>query len=135
GAPRAAGDDEERMLHAMRQILDAGTQLRVRIGVNRGYTFAGEVGPPYRRTLVVMGDVVNLAARLTAQASWGALLATGPVLAHSRTRFSSTAMPPFLVKGKLRPVAALAVEHAIRAAPPGSATKRLPLIGREHELE
>src|SRR5947207_11918743 len=35
GAPRAAGDDEERMLHAMRQILDAGTQLRVRIGVNR----------------------------------------------------------------------------------------------------
>jgi class 3 adenylate cyclase/tetratricopeptide (TPR) repeat protein len=134
GAPRTAGDDEERMLLAMRQIVEASPQLPVRIGVSRGYTFTGEVGPRYRRTYAVMGDVVNLAARLTAKASWGAVYSAEAVVAHSRTRFVSTALPPFLVKGKIRPVAAVEVGNAIRTAPPRSATEQLPLIGREREL-
>lgn len=134
GAPRAVGDDEERMLLAMRHIVDAGAELPIRIGINRGYTFTGEVGPPYRRTYAVMGDVVNLAARLMAKAPWGSIYSTEPVLRHSRTRFGTTAVAPFIVKGKIRPVEALAVGAAVRAGPPGSATKRLPLIGRAREL-
>jgi class 3 adenylate cyclase/tetratricopeptide (TPR) repeat protein len=134
GAPRAAGDDEERMLLAMRQVIDSAPPLPVRIGVNRGSTFTGEVGPAYRRTYTVMGDVVNLAARLMAKAPWGTVYATDGVLRCSRTKFAATAVPPFMVKGKLRPVDALAVGSALRAAPPGSSAKRLPLIGREREL-
>jgi class 3 adenylate cyclase/tetratricopeptide (TPR) repeat protein len=134
GAPRAAGDDEERMLLAMRQLIDSGPPLPVRIGVNRGSSFTGEVGPPYRRTYTVMGDAVNLAARLMAKAPWGAIYATDGLLRCSRTKFATTAVPPFLVKGKLNPVDALAVRSALRAAPPGSSAKRLPLIGREREL-
>jgi class 3 adenylate cyclase/tetratricopeptide (TPR) repeat protein len=134
GAPRAVGDDEERMLLAMRQILDRYEALPVRIGINRGYTFTGEVGPQYRRTYVVMGDVVNLAARLSAKARWGTLMTLESIVSRSRTRFACTEVPPFQVKGKIRPIDALEVGDAIRAAPPGSTSTRLPLIGRAHEL-
>ena len=84
GAPRAIGDDEERMLLAMRHIIDAGTRLPVRVGVTRGHVFTGEVGPPYRRTYAVMGDVVNLAARLCAKAPWGEVYTIEPVLDRAR---------------------------------------------------
>ena len=76
------------MLLAMRHIVEAGTRLPVRIGVNRGYVFTGEVGPPFRRTYAVMGDVVNLAARLCAKAPWGEVYATEPVLDRARGRFA-----------------------------------------------
>jgi len=36
GAPRIMGDDEERMLLALRRIVDAKPSLRVRVGANRG---------------------------------------------------------------------------------------------------
>jgi class 3 adenylate cyclase/tetratricopeptide (TPR) repeat protein len=135
GAPRAIGDDEERMLRAMRHIIDAGTRLPVRAGVNRGHVFTGEVGPPYRRTYAVMGDVVNLAARLCAKAQWRAILTTEPVLERARGRFDATPVPPFMVKGKSRPITAFEVGPARRAAPSAAPAERLPLIGRDRELE
>ena len=79
GAPRRVGDDEERILTALRQVIDAETPLRLRIGVNSGPVFAGDVGPAYRRTFTVMGDTVNLAARLMAKAEPGEVLATQDV--------------------------------------------------------
>ena len=59
------------MLATARRIVDARTELPVRIGVHRGAVFAGDVGPPYRRTYTVMGDTVNLAARLMGAAAAG----------------------------------------------------------------
>ncbi len=135
GAPRAVGDDEERTLLAMRQILDAGPELPVRIGINRGQVFGGEIGARYRRTYTVMGDAVNLAARLMSAAQWGTVLATGGVLGRSRTRFDTTEMMPLTLKGKSRPVEALEVGAARRAVRPAAARPPLPLIGRERELE
>ena len=76
GVPRAVGDDEERMLLALRRIADGERRLPVRIGVNHGPVFAGDIGPPYRRTYTVMGDAVNLAARLMAKARTGEIYAT-----------------------------------------------------------
>ncbi len=81
GAPATSGDDEHRMLLAVREIMDAGVPLPIRIGVNRGSVFVGEVGPPYRRTFTVMGDAVNLAARLMAKAEPGQILTTPDLLA------------------------------------------------------
>jgi class 3 adenylate cyclase/tetratricopeptide (TPR) repeat protein len=135
GAPRAIGDDEERMLRAMRHVVEAETQLPVRAGVNRGYVFAGEVGPPRRRTYAVMGDTVNLAARLCAKAPWRAVYATEPLLERARGRFDSVAVPPFTVKGKVRPVVAFEVGGARRATLSPLPAERLPLIGRDRELE
>ena len=134
GAPRAIGDDEERMLLTMRHIIDAGTRLPVRAGVTRGYVFTGEVGPPYRRTYAVMGDVVNLAARLAAKAPWREVYTIDPVLQRAHNRFSRTEVPPFMVKGKSRPIEAFSVGEALRAAPASGPAAQLPLHGRDAEL-
>ena len=133
GAPATSGDDEHRMLLAVREIMDAGAPLPIRIGVNRGSVFVGEVGPPYRRTFTVMGDAVNLAARLMAKAEPGQILSTPEVLARSRTRFDTVDLEPFYVKGKSRPVQAQAVgaRTGVRAV---GATNELPLLGREAEM-
>ena len=80
GAPKASLDGEERMLLALRRIVDVGSAIPFRIGVNRGPVFAGDVGPRYRRTYTVMGDAVNLAARVMAKAHPGQVLATGSIL-------------------------------------------------------
>ena len=135
GAPRALGDDEERMLLALRQVIDAQPSLPIRIGVNRGHVFTGEVGPAYRRTYAVMGDAVNLSARLMAKAPWGTIFTTAGVLDRSKTSFECTAVEPFMVKGKSRPVEAWKVGKPQRAAPPGSGQgRRVPLIGRDREV-
>ncbi len=133
GAPRATGNDDERMLLALRQIVEDDRVLSVRIGVNRGHAFAGDIGPPYRRTYTVMGDTVNLAARLMAAAEPGQILATGGVLGRSRTSFETTALEPFSVKGKAHPVQAYAV-GPVAGARAGDGGDRLPLVGREREM-
>ena len=116
GAPRAVGDDEERMLLALRQIIEADPPLPVQAGVNRGPVFTGEVGPDYRRWYAVMGDTVNLAARVMGKAPAGRLYATRDVLRHARVRFSQTEVGPFKVKGKARPVQAWDVGSPMRSA-------------------
>jgi class 3 adenylate cyclase/tetratricopeptide (TPR) repeat protein len=132
GAPRRVGDDEERILTALRQVIDAETPLRLRIGVNSGPVFAGDVGPAYRRTFTVMGDTVNLAARLMAKAAAGEVLATQDVLVRSQRIFELTPLAPFMVKGKRRPVVAFAVGDAGRTR--AERRNALPVMGVDAEL-
>ena len=134
GAPRVTGDDEERMLLALREIITADLKLSIRIGVNRGAVFAGDIGPAYRRTYTVMGDAVNLAARLMAKATPGHIYATADVLDHSNTLFATEALPPFQVKGKAQPILAWSVGGAIGSRARQGVLQQLPLIGRDSEL-
>jgi len=108
GAPSSPGGDEERMLRAVRGIVEAGVGPPISIGVNRGPVFAGAIGSPARRTYAVMGDTVNLAARLAARAAKGEILATGDVLQRSRARFDAKPRQ-FLMKGKEKPVTGYSV--------------------------
>ncbi|HEY7704686.1 MAG TPA: adenylate/guanylate cyclase domain-containing protein [Acidimicrobiia bacterium] len=134
GVPISTGNDEEQMLLALRDVVGAGLELPLQIGVNWGPVFAGEIGPSYRRTYTVMGDTVNLAARLMAKAGSGEIFAVGEALEGSRTLFQTKELEPFLVKGKKHPIQAFSVGAPIgsRAAISSSA---LPLVGRDHELE
>ena len=131
GVPSTTGHDEERMLLALRQVMSAGPSLPISIGVSWGPVFAGEVGTPFRRTYTVMGDTVNLAARLMTRAPTGEIYATAEVLEGSRTTFEMTPIEPFQVKGKKQPVEAVSVME-----PKGTRTglHGLPLIGRDDEL-
>ncbi len=133
GAPTATGNDSERMLLALREIITHRYALPIKIGVNRGHVFAGDVGPKYRRTYTIMGDDVNLAARLMSAAAPGTIYATPVVLENSRTLFATTALEPFPVKGKTEPVQAFEVgeETGIRS---GRARDELPFTGRVDEL-
>jgi len=133
GAPRALGDDEGRMLRALRRVADRKRVLPTRFGVNRGHVFVGEVGPAYRRTYTVMGDTVNLAARLMAKAAPSQILASGAVLEHANTEFEAARLPPFMVKGKAKPVEAFAIGEQAGRRADGSADQ-LPFVGRDREL-
>ena len=134
GAPNALGDDEGRMLLTLRSILDAETAVPVRIGVNKGHVFAGDIGPGYRRTYTVMGDAVNLAARVMSMAVPGQILATGPVLDASSVAFNTVALEPFMVKGKKHPVHAFMVGHST-GSKPETVSREFPLVGRDAEMD
>ena len=133
GVPRALGNDEERVLQAVRDVVsvDEGP-LTLRGGVNCGRMYVGEFGPAYRRAWSVMGDAVNLAARLMAKAQAGQVLATEPVLDASRSRFRTQPLEPFLVKGKAEPVVAFSVFEPMTVEDVTMTDG--PLIGRDHEL-
>ncbi|MFH1686535.1 MAG: tetratricopeptide repeat protein [bacterium] len=53
-------------------ISDRG--FRIRIGLALGPLFCGDVGARLRREYTVMGDGINLAARLMSKAAWGSIL-------------------------------------------------------------
>ncbi len=132
GVPAALEDDEGRLLRAARAVMEAPSALPIRIGVNRGHVFAGDVGTAYRRTFTVMGDTVNLAARLMAQANPGEIYATATVLDQARTQFAVEGLEPFMVKGKSEPVKAFDVGRAV-----GSRTESFgtfPFRGRDKEM-
>lgn len=133
GAPSSTGADEEAMLRALRAILDADSALTLRAGVNRGPAFAGDVGASARRSYTVMGDIVNLAARLAARAEPGEILATGEMLERSRSHFE-TSPRPFLVKGKERAITAYSVGAYVGVAEEEQA-EELSLVGREQEVD
>jgi class 3 adenylate cyclase/tetratricopeptide (TPR) repeat protein len=134
GAPLSSGDDEHRMLLAVREVMDAHNPLPIRIGVNQGSVFVGEVGPQYRRTFTVMGDAVNLAARLMAKAAPGEILTTPELLARAQVGFEATELEPFLVKGKAKPVRAVSLGAMSRRAGARS-EDALPFVGRQEEVD
>ncbi len=133
GAPVSYGGDEDRMLRAVREILDAGVDLDLRAGVNCGPVFVGNLGSEQRRTFTVMGDAVNLAARLMQKAEAGQLVASEAVLDRSRAQFATEELEPFLVKGKAKPIHASVVGRLERADAP-AVPSYLPLVGRAEEL-
>ena len=133
GAPTVADDDEDRLLLALGQVVEAtgDLPLRVRAGANRGRIFAVDLGSEERRTFTVMGDAVNLAARVMGHAGWGEVLATQDVLDRARTEFALASLPPFRVKGKSAPVRAARVGAPVGRRAGWDGTGRL--VGREVE--
>ena len=132
GAPRSSDHDEERMLRAVRLVLDRAGRLPLRVGVNRGHVFSGDFGPTFRSTYSVKGDAINLAARVMGKAAPGQALATLEVVTHSQTIFRTTELSPFMVKGKSQPVQAADIGALV-----GTRAERLqdyPLVGRAEEL-
>jgi class 3 adenylate cyclase/tetratricopeptide (TPR) repeat protein len=132
GVPATQEDDEGRILRAVRMVMDEQHPLPVRVGVNRGHVFSGDIGTAYRRTFTVMGDTVNLAARLMAAANPGDIYATATILDQSRTQFATAALDPFSVKGKSEPVQAYRVNDATGSK--STSYGEFPLRGRDKEL-
>ena len=114
GVPRAQADHEGRLLRALRSIADADLPLPLQIGVNDGHVFAGTIGATHRATFTVMGDTVNLAARLMSAAPAGRDLRDRRASSTGRGRSSPTrTLEPFSVKGKAQPVQAYAVDEEV----------------------
>ena len=133
GVPEAVEDGEGRMLAVGRALLDEDIGLPVRVGVNTGHVFAGEVGAPWRRVYTVMGDAVNLAARFMAKAAPGEMVASRTTIERSSTPFETTDLEPFLVKGKRHPQHAVSVGRRTEGRGRVSASD-VAFVGRTSEL-
>ncbi|HLX89070.1 MAG TPA: AAA family ATPase, partial [Acidimicrobiales bacterium] len=132
GVPVAREDDEGRLLRTARAVMDQELPLPVRVGLNRGHVFSGDIGTEFRRTFTIMGDTVNLAARMMAAAQPGEILSTGPVLDEAATRFEAETLEPIMVKGKSEPVQPYRVGASKGAKV--AALGALPFRGRDKEL-
>ena len=132
GAPTRVGRDEDRMIATLRSALDAAGELSLGAGATSGRVFSGDYGPSYRRAYSLMGDCVNLAARLAQHAAPGELLATRELADNSSGGFAATEHPPFAAKGKRAPV------HALSIGTPTAAGDgwfdKAPFQGRDEEL-
>ncbi len=111
GAPTSADDDVDRALECagllrkrFRFLGRSHRRLRVGLGLTTATVFSGYVGGPDRFEFTVMGDGVNLAARLAASAPKGIVLTDRSTrLAAGRWRF--TPGPELKLKGVRGPVA------------------------------
>jgi class 3 adenylate cyclase/tetratricopeptide (TPR) repeat protein len=138
GAPRSTGHDEDAAVRTARELVEVDVGLPLRIGLNRGPVFMGDLGSGRRRTFTVMGDAVNLAARLMQKSTVGQVVASAAVLDLVPTEFELTSLEPFLVKGKSEPIrAALVGAQRGDDATTGKETANhtaTPFVGRQAEL-
>ncbi len=78
GAPVKWPGDEMRAIRCAQKLVELnGDGLRIKVGLAHGTLYCGEVGAEFRKEYTVMGDSVNLAARLMAAAEWGQILLDG----------------------------------------------------------
>jgi class 3 adenylate cyclase/tetratricopeptide (TPR) repeat protein len=146
GAPVAHGDDPERAVRAglgMQAAMDEingplaqqhGVTFELCVGINTGEVLAGRVGESY----TVIGDSVNVAARLQAAARPGSVTVGERTHHATHEAIDYRALAELLrLKGKAEPVQAWeALPAVVRPAAPESAPRpaRAPLVGRRAEL-
>ncbi len=109
------------------------SHLKLRIGLNTGNVFAGNVGTAERKEYTVMGDAVNVAARVMVRAAWGEVrcsAATAGLICHALRCDDSQQV---MVKGKAEPLELLRLTGEIAVAQSNSGLN-FPLIGRAEEL-
>ena len=140
GAPTAHEDDAYRAVEAAWAVSAALAKLAflqpVQIGISQGIVRAGAYGGATRRTYGVLGDDVNLAARLMTTAAPGEILVSGGVESATAASFSFDPRPPLPIKGKAEPLPVFAFtglrhQRAIRLEEPAYT---LPMMGRQAEL-
>ena len=145
GAPIAHEDDAERAVRAALGMQDAmteineslgathGVNLALRVGVNTGEVVAGAVGDGY----TVIGDTVNVAARLQSAAQPGSVTVGERTFRATSQAIDYTQLEPLTLKGK----AAASGRHGRRpgrwhaSSPRRTSFGETPLVGRDDKLE
>ena len=134
GAPQAHEDDPLRATLAALEMQE-NSEVPLRLGINSGFVFAGDVGTDERREYTVMGDAVNLAYRLKSSCKPGQVW-LGPYTARHptiRQRIRGVVGPPQQLKGKREPITPY-IAQSLRSLAERKSSQELPLIGREEEL-
>ncbi|MHB2018617.1 MAG: ATP-binding protein [Candidatus Xenobia bacterium] len=128
--PWTHDDDPVRGLLAAQRLVGALQQagFRARCGVTTGRVFCGPIGSRRRRTFSILGDTVNLAARLMAEAE--DVLCDAATARAARSRVVLDPLPPRALKGKAAPVEMWRPRGEQRTATPHSL-----LVGRERERD
>jgi class 3 adenylate cyclase/tetratricopeptide (TPR) repeat protein len=131
GVPVAHDDDAERAVAAALAMRDLGGDLAFSIGINSGEVMATAVGRD--GDVTVIGDAVNVAARLEKAASGGEVL-VGPLTAElAAGGIAFRERQPVILKGKRNPVPVFEV-LGLRGAGAAPAVEQPPLVGRDDDL-
>jgi class 3 adenylate cyclase len=148
GAPAAHENDPERALRAALDMMTAlaafnaehaariPKPLALHFGINSGLAIAGGIGTRQRQDYSVMGDTVNLAARLEDLSEAGEILVGEDTYRLTAPLFEFEAIKPVMLKGKEKPVKVYRLLKA-KAAPGrlrGIEGLSSPMVGREREL-
>jgi adenylate cyclase len=138
GAPIGHPDDADRALRAAVEMQQAVARLnerwasegrpeiRVGIGINHGEVFAGNIGSNRRLDYTVIGDAVNVAARLCAEAGPGEVLVTESVLRVVHGGVDHEYLPEMALKGKTQVVQVYRVRSVGAADQRTSVTSAVP---------
>jgi adenylate cyclase len=93
------------------RVAQGKTALAVGIGLQVGEVFAGNIGSDRRLEYTVIGDAVNTAARLCAEAGPGEIL-VGETFYHSLTApLPATLLQPLRLKGKAQRVGVYRLDY------------------------
>ncbi len=144
GAPVAHEDDAERAVRAALRITEAigelnderpDLDLEIRAAVNTGEAVVALGARPEAGEGFVTGDVVNVASRLQGVAPAGGVVVGELTHRTTRGQIEYEALEPIMVKGKGEPLAIWkATGPRSRFGVDVEQRARIPLIGREHEL-
>ncbi|HEY4164941.1 MAG TPA: adenylate/guanylate cyclase domain-containing protein [Dongiaceae bacterium] len=148
GAPIAHGNDEERAVLAASAIHQAmpalsartGQVLSVHIGIASGEVVASGLGSISHSAYTVIGDSVNLAARLMERAGSGDTLISGTVRQGASRNAVTEPLGALAFKGIAGPVETFRVSPMAQAAPgeasqaPMRGSSERALVGRRAEL-
>jgi class 3 adenylate cyclase/tetratricopeptide (TPR) repeat protein len=136
GAPLAHDDDPARATAAALELRGLPPELHfvtsVQIGINRGLAWAGAYGGSTRCAYDILGDGVNVAARLMQRAESGQILISQPVADAAMEQYEFESAGLIAVKGR---AASLHVYAVIgRRSTPVLRRSIGRLVGRTHEL-
>jgi adenylate cyclase len=84
--------------------------LKMGLGINTGQVTAGNIGSSRRMDYTVIGDAVNLASRLCANAAGGQILVSESTHRELKNKMPSKRLEPIRVKGKDQPVETYEIE-------------------------
>jgi predicted ATPase/class 3 adenylate cyclase len=158
GAPSANEDDPLRAARAALELRGALTQanreifdllhsqlgrliaidpqfLKQRVGLNTGVVFAGQVGSARRHEYTVMGQHVNLSARLMSAAEEGAVIVSPSTRRAIERHIALQDLAPVKLKGIVEPVPIAQALHLFEIAQDDRrGVARPQLVGREPEM-
>jgi len=104
-AARTAVEMQRALAHLNREWEGRGQRpLQMGVGINTGPVTAGNIGSAKRMDYTVIGDAVNLASRLCANAAGGQILISDSTFAELNGGMPAQRLEPIRVKGKEAPV-------------------------------
>ena len=140
GAPVANENDNRRALSAALELRTPPLELQfihiAGIGLSRGTMRTGSYGGSTRRTYGILGDEVNLAARLMQKAGPERILVSGWLQLTQADAFAWESLGGITVKGKSEPIPVFELKGFQEGTTftRRESRKASPMVGRDREL-